>query len=509
MVLSSLVQMESRVSLLSKVAVHFTPVRQAVIGSLLLSLAAVLGTDTVARDATLYFDAAQSFLDGGLQGSLQYFDWPWFSILLALTHAVTGVTYELAGYIWCAVFMAGICGLLVSLSQRYCPGAGTLAVLVVLAIPGFNQYRGEVLREFGFWFFCLLALRLADAWRGGGGWRLAILAQLAVLAGAAFRLETIFLIPVLAAWQWLNWTRTGGVKGLLQINALAWVGMMLALALASSNADLLARPEKYLSLIDPSQIHASFDLLAGHLAAGMPFKYSKDDAGLILFIGLLGVLITGFLSSMGAVAVPLLVSGKSAVRRLSGGCAQQIALAWGGYFIVLLAFILSYQFMVARYLGLLSILATPLAVGAVYAFKDRYQRLGLVLVIALVISVLDNVISLGAGKAHLKEAGHWMATHVPAGESVYYEDVRISYYAGRGARRQPLSREQAMSEENAGSYRYFFIKSVGTEPWLREWQRLHSRNSMARFSNGAGDSIVVLGPELPKTISPSQEAFAE
>lgn len=469
------------------------PVRLVFLASLLLSAVAIFGAGTVSRDATLYFDAAQAFLDHGLNGAFAIFDWPWFSILLAVSHWLTGIPIETCAYLWCAVLMAGTCALLVDCCQRWIPGSGYLACLSVLAIPGFNQYRSEILREFGFWFFCVLALWLAGRWRECGGWLRASLIQLAILLAAIFRLEAVFLIPVLVLWQLVSWRQSGEGIGFLQLSALPVLGVAVAVLLVSVGDWQLARLEYYLLLVEPERLLGSFNQLAERLAEGMRFKYSRDDAGLIIFLGILGTLLVGFLASLGPLAVPLICTGRRAWRHIVVAAGQHFSWAWLGYFLVLLVFFVHNQFMISRYESLLSILAAPAVVLALRDFRERFPRLGRVLLVVAVLVMLDNVISLGARKTHFVAAGRWMATHVESHEPVYYDDVRISYYAGRGARRQPFARDVAMSPEHAGSYRYFFVEADADEPWLRDWLQQRNKRILTSFANTRGDTVLVLG----------------
>lgn len=467
----------------------FTPVMLAFVVSLLLSVIAILGTVTVPRDATLYFDAGQMFLEQGFAGAFSLFDWPWFSILLAVTHWLTGLSLENCGYLWCALLLAGTCALLVDCSQRLVPGSGYLAGLVSLAMPGFNQYRGDILREFGFWFFCVLALWLVGRWHARGGWFSACIIQLAILMAAAFRLEAVFLVAALAIWSLTerSWSRV------LQLNVLPALAALLALILLPFYDLQLARLNYYQQLLDPWRLLTSFGELAQHLAAGMRHQYSRDDAGLILFLGMLGTLILGAGVSMGPFVVPLLCTGRRAWRSVITSAGAYFSWAWLGYFVVLLAFFVHNQFMISRYESLLAVLAVPAATFALRDFRVRFPRAGRFLLAVVLLVMLDNVISLSVKKTQLVDAGHWMASNVAIGDPVYYDDVRISYYAGRGARRQPLSREQAMSAGYVNNYRYFFVQVDASAPWLKDWLQQHRKRILVSFTNAKGDAVLVLG----------------
>ncbi|MCY1357748.1 hypothetical protein D9M69_442520 [compost metagenome] len=151
------------------------------------------------------------------------------------------------------------------------------------------------------------------------------------------------------------------------------------------------------------------------------------------------------------------------------------------------------QFIISRYSSFLDWLAVPLVTVVLWHFVRIFPRLGKVILLVALLAMADNVISLGAKKTHYVEAGIWLAENVQAPSATYYEDVRISYYAGWGGKRLPLDRDAAMSPEHAGMYRYFAIEAEGHEPWLQDWLAERHKRVLAKFSNAKGDSVLVLG----------------
>src|SRR5690606_40184644 len=86
------------------------------------------------------------------------FSWPWFSALIGLTHQFTGLALITSAYVWIFLFTAGTCALLVRCTELIRPDAGYYAVLAVLTMPAYNEYRHQILREPGIWFCSALAL---------------------------------------------------------------------------------------------------------------------------------------------------------------------------------------------------------------------------------------------------------------------------------------------------------------------------------------------------------------
>ena len=102
------------------------PVWLAFLGSVLLSLIAVMGTATVGRDAALYIDIAQQVTEQGPNVAWAAFDWPWFSFLLAGTHTVLRLPLELSAYLWCGLFFAGTSALMLAIAARRTSGSSWL-----------------------------------------------------------------------------------------------------------------------------------------------------------------------------------------------------------------------------------------------------------------------------------------------------------------------------------------------------------------------------------------------
>ena len=466
------------------------PVRLAFWGSLLLSLIAVLGTATVGRDAAFYMDIAQQVTQHGPKVAWQTFDWPWFTFLLAGTHIVTHLPFELSAYLWCGIFLAGTCALMVDCVHQRSPEAARWACLVVLAMPAVNGFRNDIIREFGFWFFCTLTLWLALGWRTHASWLRATLIHLAIVAAALFRLEAVLLWPALGLWQLPNlWspTRRKQVLHFMLLPVLALIAASL------SGAFSAARVTLYLDMINPRSVFNSFEMLSGQFADSLINKYSRDEVGRIIFFGTLASMLITFVKLMGPFAIPFVIRSNWSALRTYWRDYRPFAWAALLYLIVLVLFFIKEQFMNTRYLSFLNLLFVPVLALALAGFVRQFPRWGKALVVLGVLVMLSNVVSTSPGKTHYIEAGHWTAANIEPGAPVYYEDGRISYYAGRGYALSNITREQAMSPEHSGEYRYFLIDARADEPWLSAWLSEHNQRIIARFANRKGATVLVIG----------------
>ena len=467
------------------------PVGLAFLGSVLLSLIAVMGTATVGRDAALYIDIAQQVVEHGPNVAWATFDWPWFSFLLAGTRTVLHLPLELSAYLWCGLFFAGASALMVDCVRQRSPDITRWACLVVLAMPAVNAFRNDIIRECGFWFFCTLALWLALRWQARGGWLRAALIHLAIVGAVFFRLEALLLVPALALWLLPNLWSTSRRLQFFQFSLLPFVGL---LGVFVSGALMSARMMIYLDMVDPHSVFASFQMLCDQFANSLINKYSQDEAGRIIFFGILATMAISFVKLMGPFAVPFILRRNWGVLGIYWRDYRPFAWVALLYLVVLVLFFIKQQFMNTRYLSFLNLLFVPVLAMGLAAFVREFPRWGKWLVVLGMLVMLSNVISTGAGKTHYVEAGRWMSSHVEPGASTYFEDGRISYYAGRGYVLPVLTQEEAMSPAHAGDYRYFVIEAKGNEPWLNDWLAAHKLRVIEHFANRKGATVVVIGP---------------
>lgn len=466
------------------------PVWLAFFGSLLLSLIAVMGTATVGRDAALYIDVAQQVTEHGPNVAWASFDWPWFSLLLAATHSILRLPLELSAYLWCALFFAGTSALMVDCVRQRSPDITRWACLVMLAMPAVNAFRNDIIRECGFWFFCTLALWLALRWQARGGWLRAAFIHVAIVAAALFRLEALLLIPALALWQLPSLWSSSRRLSFFQFSLLPILGLLVV---SVTGVLMSARVVLYLDMIEPRGVFASFQMLCDQFANSLINKYSQDEAGRIIFFGILATMTITFVKLMGPFAVPFILRRNWGVLGIYWRDYRPFAWVALLYLVVLVLFFIKQQFMNARYMSFLNLLFVPVLAMGLAAFAREFPRMGKGLVVLALLVMLSNVISTGAGKTHYIEAGRWMSSHVESDAPTYFTDGRISYYAGRGYVLPVLTQEEAISPAHAGDYRYFVIEAKGDEPWLNEWLAAHKLRILEHFANRKGATVVVIG----------------
>ena len=459
--------------------------------SLILSCIATAFNPVIGRDAARYLDVGRVFTQEGLQASLQHFDWPWFPILLAKLSQLIGVGPELPGRVLCEVLTAVACVLCVDLIRRTRSDLLGWGALVVLAIPAFNGYRGDILRENGFWCFSMLALWAMQSWvlyRRAGYISAALLA---VVLAAAFRLEAVYLVAVLPAF-WVLSLGGSRARRILVMAAvlLVAVGAVALLTWANGHGYLPAgRVSGYVARLDFGSLAGEFKAFAGQLAALMPFKYARGDAELILFVGLAGYLVYKLAVALGLLTIPF-AAGLRRENGLSPWRVPDIALF--GYVVILMVYLIDHLFLSLRYVVFAGFLMAPRAAQGMRRLGEVAPRLKPILAGLLVLMALANVVSISAPKTQVRDAGLWMGEHLQPGARIYTEDNRLAYFAGWGYGAQIHTRAEALALRGAEAYEYFALdlkRRMDKELPALEAQGLVP---VAEFENRKGEAFVIL-----------------
>lgn len=488
-------------------AVAVGPVRLVFAASLLLSLIAVLNNQVLNRDGMFYVELADSVMSHGFW--LDRWGFVFLPALIALTSVLTSLPLEGSAHLLDALFLAGTCSLLVAIVRRSMPEAAWAACLVVLAMPAFNEYRDQVLREYGFWFFSVLALWLAIPRDGAViSWRAALACQIAIICAALFRLEALIYFPALLFWQ--AWEAPSGMRlsRMFKIGCLAAGGVIAAGLLFASG--LVAVPPRLAYFLDAANPVRTLQIIgeAGNKMSELVFKYkySREEAGYILFFGLLSIIPVKFIQMSGLLVIPM---GYAYASRSSRSMLIRLGpLGWFfiAHVLVVAAFVTHQFFLVGRYVAMLNLFAVPAVAIGFMALARRFPRWRPFMIALALITMLANVISLSENKTQIIEAGGWLkAARIPV-TNIYVDNPRVSYYAGLGyvaAGQRKLPRTDLAKAVAENRFNMVVMDGSRTErAELDAWLADNNLRVVKKFSNKAENVVLVTIPANAYT-SPS------
>lgn len=470
---------------------RISPVWTAFVASALLSLLAIATSGTLNRDGMLYVDAAHLFQQAGWSGAQEIFAWPFLPVLMAAFSQFTGLGLETVGYALNILFMAGTCALLVTCAARLFPEAVWPTLLALLAIPGLNDYRDEVLREYGCWFFVMLAFWLALRWADAPRWRAALSVHAALGAAALFRPEALALSPALILWQAAEAPSQERWQRLAMIGALPLLACTVLL-IAYATGSLADRLANDIGRFSPERFMAKAQLVAQALP-----EYSRDQATTILLFGSLAIIPLKFVKMMGTFCIPFLYpllragSLRDTLRR-----ARLFPWAFAAHLVVLMIFVTDHHFLAGRYVAALLLFTVPVAGYGLRLLLDRYPRWKRPLVAAAILMALANAVSLAPGKRHFISAGEWLAQNVKDSPRVYVESARSAYYAGWrfSGRADPATRARLVEPLKQGRYDLVVLEVSRKEKDIADWLREVGLREIIRFTHPNRDVVIIAEP---------------
>jgi hypothetical protein len=377
--------------------------------------------------------------------------------------------------------------------------------LVTLALPGLNEYRSELLREFGCWFFIMLSFWLAFRWSEKPRWLTALAVQVSLLASALFRPEALALFPALIVWQVFDAPREERWRRLLMLGGLPMAGGALLLAFyLGGYLSIGERLDGELARISSTR----FDAKAQALAAAL-IEYARGQARIILLFGSLALVPVKLIQKIGPFIVPLAFLFFVKQRRPS--VSHYSLFAWGvaAHVLVLMVFVIDLQFLAGRYVGLILLLAAPFVGLGFGLMIQRYPRWRYVFVATALLMAIANVVSLGHGKTHYVEAGSWLKAHATESSRVYVEAGRASYYAAwHKIELAPRSRRSELAGAiRQGKYDLVVLEISRKDPPVEDWLNSAGLQVLKRFDHPNKDAVIIAAPIDPQTGKPGLQAI--
>lgn len=482
----------------------------AAFASLVLSAWCVFIGNVVNSDGVLYLRAAELMVRGEWHAALQLYKWPFYSVLIALVHQVTGLSFEYAAYALNAALTALTVVMFISL-VREVGGDNTVVIFaaaVILLYHSLNNYRSFVIRDAGYLAFYLTSLLIFIKDLKEPKWSRTLAWVGAMVVAALFRIEAVVLLVALPFFR--LWRQTTRLSARLALIGLFTGGAFIALsALAWWLAGTLAMPgpggltTAWATVLKSSWQHVSalasakIGLIAGAFANG----YSRDFAYAAFTAALALLLVKEVLASL----TPLyaVLTGHALYQRLIFP-VQGVMGLWLWlvviHLVMLATILFAYGFLTGRFpvaLSLTVMLAVPFSVAALYDGWQKGRRWLFPLVCALALLSTLGVLSSPTSKGHIRQAGLWLHDHTPTDATVFSNDPVLLYYSGRSGD-QPRARygwdDTLALVKSRGRSQYDYLALRVKRAHLADQAMLVqtlAREPVATFANAKGEKILV------------------
>jgi len=458
-------------------------------------------------DAVVYLMTAQAWLDAGYAAAAAIFPLPFYPMLIAGVHTITG--FDLLTSAHC--LDAGLIAILIVGLQRltWTLGGGgraqRIVVLLALMLPELNGLRSSLIRDFGYWALWVWALTCLLRYAQAPDIKRSIAFFILCLAATAFRLEAIPLLLLLPIGLTFGAARRPGAAAALYAPAtlaIALVGLIAAASTGFSiNRDWAPAMVKMgVTLVTelPAQIQSR---LAGFSTHVLDPGFT-DYAG----FGLAGANVAMILVHVAnAASLPLFAIAAFGVARHSVGTLNRnaVPLLWTAFAIVVLglaAVLLSRGIIQTRYAmpaGLLILVIAAFVIDDWYTRANtprKRQRLQWMSALLLAYFLGEAAFQLLNSKQHVIETAQWLEQNTMPTARIFSNDARVVYLADRPVDWRGMlgAAEPNSPPPSSEHYDYWAVYSSRNDPQARQiadgdadWQRV------AQFANKKGDGFVI------------------
>ena len=515
--------------------------------SLLFSALSVFLDPVINNDGILYLSAAEHFREGNWEAGAALFKWPFYSFAIGTVSSGTGLDVEIAAHVLNAILTVILVVAFVSIVREAALAAPSatvqatgpttawtrrlewLTVLTILGYASLNDYRAFVSRDTGYLAFYLLGLLFLFRYCRCPTWSGALAWGFAITTAVLFRIEGVVfwvLAPLALLLQrrstersrWLEFARAHAT---LLVGAAALCAAFAVPALRDSDA--LAR----LKLAEPwTRVQlfltaiANLPEKAATLVGTILPIQSADHAIPILVLSLAYVLVVETLMTL--TPLHLVLVGYAMRKRLlfpQDGFFRSWAWCVTLGFGLLVVYVPARALLTGRYplaLCLTLLVAVPFSLSRLYeswqasratapsAAASKGQRWSgwafPLAALLLAIGAVDGLVSFGATKHHLREAGAWIRAQPQKEKRVFSNDRILGYYAGHESpetlQNIPWDETRRFLEGDADQdYEFVALRFRRRMVEEAEWATKRiGVEPVQEFRNRRGDRVLIFAP---------------
>ena len=413
---------------------------------LLLTLVSIciifLQQGEINRDGIMYLTQSQYIVEGNWGRAMEVYNWPFFSILIAGLHQLTGLSLQYAAHmINVALFVLASFFFIKNVTLVSQKTNILFATLILLtSIPLMDDYLSMVLRDQGQWAGFMMGVYGYLRWIKSPQWTWAFVWQVGFLFGTLFRPECLMFNILLPLTHQLFIVKNERIKLFIQSISIPLVGLLLLPILwfmfniDASSIDfarlneIITRPTRFLNtMLQPLPINSKNHwVLVLITDFATSFKYFflsyvmvyKWAAGL----GLLHLFLFGYAIQQRLILSPFFK-------------ALAIFFALSSIITIInlyTTFVIANRYWVMNFWVVYIIAAIGL--GHLWQtlqdskhYKRSWMKWGLVSVLAI---YLLNVIIDKPEPHYEQQAGQWVKDQHLDLNNIYFNQDRVAYYAG-------------------------------------------------------------------------------
>ena len=484
--------------------------------SLFLSFSQVLVDPVINSDGILYVQAGSFIQNNEWALASKLYNWLFYPYILANISTLFSISLEHSAYVVNAFFSAITCVSFVLIVKEF--GGKNKAILcfssvIILCFPNLNEYRNMVIRDHGYWAFYLLGCYFfIRAYKKPSVKTLTFLISSLTLA-SLFRVEGGFFLltlPLLLLFRHLSTLKKSSLLVILII-AVTLVGIFTySDTYQTINVSGFTKTKQLeRAILAPvTKISSALNITETYINKLSPQGFSNDYSATVLSFIFILILFTEIFSATSPLYA---ITLSFALFKSKGVLKHPLIRPWiylvSINIIILCGFLVSRYFIAGRYpiaLALTLIIPLPFLAQWVYQkyqhknISSKENKLSKVTATLFIILSIDGLVSTGASKEYLKDAGQWVASSTKEQKgTIFTNNQFVSFYAGnqKGKRIKEPNFDTLLHKIKKGKLKEFDIlaiqinrKNLDEKPILLDTLLM---KPIKIFENNKGDSVLV------------------
>lgn len=474
--------------------------------SLMFSVYALITDDIINSDGILYMQMAKAFIDGGLAATASLYDWPFYSILIALFSQFTGLSTEISAGVLNAIFFAIFTDFLLLISRQLLPQLKQTfyAALLILFFYTLNNYRDFIIRDIGYWAFTASALYCFIRFLSLKKMKFAFLWQLSMAISILFRIEGVVLLLAMPFYVLFVGERQDAIKSYINLNLLSIVIPFILILISLLSDGWTSAFGKLISIIhylDIDNFIVLFKENANIIASEIMHPVADEDSKSVLFLGLIGmVFFKIFLGLSPAYILMYLLSIIYKIKPTKSSFLPVILYFLSINFLILLVFSFKQYFITGRYAIMAMVAVFLLFLPRLCALIEealRFRKKSLsFFIITLMIFTLGDAAHKTNSKSYIPSTASWAADNLSAESKIITSSKFIAYYFNKKSEKNKIKLVTDLSILD--EYDYFIqIEKVKPSELNASMNKLQLKQ-IYKTENRYGDKAVIYKVTMEK-----------
>lgn len=401
-------------------------------------------------DSVLYLESARFIALGDWATAIKVFNWPLYSILIALVHKVTTLNIHHSAQALSVIFFGITTTSFIRIIQL--AGGNNRSVLAgALILLSAHYLTGDILqmllRDEGFWAFFLTSLVFFIRFYKSNHYSDAFFWQISAITATLFRIEAIsylMLLP-LSLFFYQQTIFSQKLKQFLRCNFLsiiAIVGIFTAILVVDSlSMKSFGRLNEVFTLNLYNELTKQFFTKSTIMSTHVLGRFLDEFAVPGLLMTFIYIIILKSISATGIINIGLAYFATRARKRLIDDTVFYILMVvsiialFNMSLIIIKVFVLSSRYLLALSLVLMIVAAFYLGDLLQYLEqKNKPRKKVRWIVIALIafmfLSLVKNILPKQDGYNYMQDAIVWIEQNKLPKQAIFYDDKRMRYYAG-------------------------------------------------------------------------------